>query len=412
MRVVVLQEGTQPPLELLRRAEVAPAQEAPGQHAEPQLDLVQPRPVRGREVEHVLVRRVGQERPPLLARPQPPRLERDVAQGRDVLADLQAPVRVQVVQHPIEPPEVPEMRGHMTDVPAEVRTGPGRAEVPDHFAGGHRERGDQGPRAVADVLELALLRLAGLGRLRGVLALQDLHAGLLVAAEHQPPLLVQARGLQVQPADGPGLGVEVRVMAVEPVDALVGLDVGFRQDPPEGGPAQGPVVRFVDDGGGQVAEGPAGGGPVVRLGLAGGQVDDGEPVVGGKSPGADRSGGRPAGRRGRRRRSARATGRRCAGRSPAPRRSAGCWGGRGRQRAGGAGSGRPGLAGWSRRERGLGVAGGVRRGARLGNRRGVACAASVRLRGPEERRSPHPATPVTICPDTGDELLNQSSSPA
>src|SRR5436309_7149223 len=54
-------------------------------------------------------------------------------------------------------------------------------------------------------------------RLRGVQALQDLHAALLVGAQHQVTLLCEGGGLDVQAADGAGDGVEVGVVAVEPV---------------------------------------------------------------------------------------------------------------------------------------------------------------------------------------------------
>src|SRR3954469_19717249 len=58
-RVVVFHIGAQPLLELRRRSEVATFQETPRQDAEPQFHLVEPRTVLGREVKHVLVRRVG-----------------------------------------------------------------------------------------------------------------------------------------------------------------------------------------------------------------------------------------------------------------------------------------------------------------------------------------------------------------
>src|SRR6516162_2837714 len=169
-------------LELRHACEIAMPQEAARQHAEPQLHLIQPRAMLGREVKHMLVRWVAQKRPPLPARPQLPGIERDIAECRDPLAGFHAPVRVQVVHHPVKARSVTEMASHVTDVPGEICTGSRRTKIPDHFAGGYHERGDQRPRAVADVLKLSLLGMARSSRLRRMLALQNLHARLLVAA--------------------------------------------------------------------------------------------------------------------------------------------------------------------------------------------------------------------------------------
>src|SRR5690348_11330671 len=89
--VVRLQKYTQPLLEIRHARKIAPPQEATRQHTEPQLHLIQPRAMLGREVEHVLVRRVAQKRPPLTARSQFPGIEGNIAEGRDPLAYLHAP---------------------------------------------------------------------------------------------------------------------------------------------------------------------------------------------------------------------------------------------------------------------------------------------------------------------------------
>src|SRR5262245_30607176 len=67
MVVVVVQVRGQACDEFLGRGEVTALQEAACQGAEPQFDLVQPRAVLGREVEHMLVIGVGQEGASLLA---------------------------------------------------------------------------------------------------------------------------------------------------------------------------------------------------------------------------------------------------------------------------------------------------------------------------------------------------------
>ena len=65
MRVVVLHESPEPRLEVGRRAEVALGEEPSREGTEPELDLVQPAAVLGREIEDMLMGRVAQEGPPL-----------------------------------------------------------------------------------------------------------------------------------------------------------------------------------------------------------------------------------------------------------------------------------------------------------------------------------------------------------
>src|ERR1700722_11685304 len=70
MTIVVGDERQQASLEIRHRVEVAPFQEASPQHAEPQLDLVEPRAMCRSEMKHMLVSRVRQEASSLPARTQ------------------------------------------------------------------------------------------------------------------------------------------------------------------------------------------------------------------------------------------------------------------------------------------------------------------------------------------------------
>lgn len=72
----------------------------------------------------------------------------------------------------------------------------------DDLSCGHFEVGNEGLRAVADVLELTPLHPAGFHGQRGVLALQGLNAGLLIGAHHPHPLLMEFLSLSVDIADG------------------------------------------------------------------------------------------------------------------------------------------------------------------------------------------------------------------
>jgi hypothetical protein len=76
---------------------------------------------------------------------------------------------------------------------------------------------------VAGVFVLASFGLARLDRPSGVFPFEDLHARLFVRTDNQPALLIELGSIHVQLAYFPGLLVEVRVMAVEPIDALVRL---------------------------------------------------------------------------------------------------------------------------------------------------------------------------------------------
>jgi hypothetical protein len=87
--------------------------------------------------------------------------------------------------------------------------------------------------------------------------LQDLHAALLVGGQNQVALLRQGRGLDVEAADGLGDGGEVGVVAVQPVDALVRLEVSRVQDAPDGGAAGRLVGVLVGQAGSQLVKAPA-----------------------------------------------------------------------------------------------------------------------------------------------------------
>ena len=181
MGVVVVQVRGQACDEFLGRCEVAAFQEATSQGAEPQFDLVEPRAVLGREVEHVLVIGIGQEGTSLRAGAQVFFVERQAVQSRHEFANVQAPMGVQVVEDPMEALVVGELRGDMGQMGGEIDAGACHAQVPHDLARGDDERGDQAAGAVADVFVLAFFGFARLDQNRGMLSLEDLHAGLFVA---------------------------------------------------------------------------------------------------------------------------------------------------------------------------------------------------------------------------------------
>jgi hypothetical protein len=287
MGVVVVQVRSQACDEFLGRGEVAALEPATRQRAKPQFDLVEPRAVFGREVEHMLVFGVRQEGTSLLAGVQVAVVERQAVQPSHEFANVEAPVCVQVVEGPMEPLVVGELRRDMGQMSGEIQAGACYAQIPDDFACGDDERGDQAARAVTDIFVFTLFGFARLGEDRGMLALKNLHAGLFVTADNQLAVLIQGGSLDVQLTDVLSLGVEVGIVAVEPVDAAVRLQISGIQDTPDGGARHRIVGVPIDQDGRKIVKAPLAGNARVSAGFASGERDDFELFVGGKSDAAD-----------------------------------------------------------------------------------------------------------------------------
>jgi len=299
MGIMVVEVSDQTGYEFLGRGEVASFEEAACQGAEPQFDLVEPRAVFGREVKDVLVFGVRQKGASLLASAQVAFAQRQSVQLSQELANVQTPMRVQVVQDPMEPFAVGELRRDVGEMSGEIQARACHAQIPHDLTRGDDERGDQTARAVTDVLVFAFFWLARLDGNRGMLSLEDLHAGLFVRADDQFAVLIQDRSFDVQLADVVSPGIEVGIVAVEPVDAAVRLQVGGVQDTPDGRARHGFLGVPVDQDGREIVEAPLTGRAIMLGRFAGGQRDDLELFVGGKSSAADRNGEHLEGQRGR-----------------------------------------------------------------------------------------------------------------
>ena len=132
-----------------------------------------------------------------------------------------------------------------------------------------------------------------------MLSLEDLHAGLFVGANDQLAVLIQNGSLDVQLANVMSFGVEVGIVAVEPVDAAMGFEVGLVQDTPDRGARHRFGGVSVDQDGGEIVEAPLTGDAIMLGCFAGRQRDDFELFVGGKSSAADRNAEHLEGQRGR-----------------------------------------------------------------------------------------------------------------
>ena len=122
-------------------------------------------------------------------------MERHAVESRHEFANFQTPVGVQVVEDPVEPLLVGELRRDVSQMGGEIHAGARLAQVPNDLACGDDERGDQAAGAVTDVFVFAFFGFARLDQNRGMFALEDLHAGLFVRADDQFAVLVQDRSL-------------------------------------------------------------------------------------------------------------------------------------------------------------------------------------------------------------------------
>src|SRR5262249_9438310 len=88
---------------------------------------------------------------------------------------------------------------------------------------------------MADILVLAFFWRARLHGLSGIAALQNLHPRFFIGADDEASLLIEAQRLEIELTDILRLGLEVGIVAVEPVHAPMRLEVGLLQDAPDTG---------------------------------------------------------------------------------------------------------------------------------------------------------------------------------
>ena len=188
---------TQTGFKVLGGTEVAPFQKTPRQDAQPQLDLVEPGAMVGRKVEHMLMARIAQGRPPLHAAAQVLGNKRHPAPLGDQTADREAPMGIEILHHPVVALHIRELLDDGGQMRGEILTGACLAQMPDDLSRGDDERGDQGPYPMTDVLVLAFLRFPRGNGLWGLFALQNLHAGLFIGANDYTPLCKEAEGVEV-----------------------------------------------------------------------------------------------------------------------------------------------------------------------------------------------------------------------
>lgn len=216
-------------------------------------------------------------------------------------------MRVEIVHHPMETLGVGKLLGHVPQVPAKIHAAPALADITKDLPGRHYQGGDQAARAVANVLELATFRPTCFHRPTRILPLEGLDAGLFIDRQHQLVVLVQARGIEIEPGDVQGFCFKVGVVAVQPLCTAVRLEVVAVENPVDGTATHLLVVGVLDDLDRQVVQRPVRDRQIQLGRLGGRQHDDLMPIFRGKKSSEHHcEEGRPS-RRGVRQRSVSAT---------------------------------------------------------------------------------------------------------
>jgi hypothetical protein len=240
--VEVGNEALDPLLEVLLGREVAAAEELADQDREPDLDLIDPRGVLGREVESDPVTGIAQERLACCHRLEDaglsllPEILLDTAKLRHEAGDPFGHVGIEVVADDL-PRRRRRRRGEqILQERHEIRFGAGISDRATDLAGGDVERADQGFRAMPDVLELPPLDVSRLHRQALGGSFQGLDAGHLVDRDGLHALLGGGGGRLIHRADIGALRVEVGIrLGCQPVTVAVRLEIGlfFKNRPTE-----------------------------------------------------------------------------------------------------------------------------------------------------------------------------------
>jgi hypothetical protein len=138
-------------------------------------------------MQYMLMRRIAQERSPLHTSLECLGDKGEITPRCHEAADLQAPVRIEIIDHPVIVLHGWQLVAYVGQMRSKVLTGAGRAKMPQHLAGRHNKEGNQDPHRMADVFVFTFLGLAWLGQLRGMCTLENLHARLFVDTDARRP---------------------------------------------------------------------------------------------------------------------------------------------------------------------------------------------------------------------------------
>ena len=164
-------------------------------------------------------------------------------------ADVQTPMGIQVVHHPVITRHAGQVVIRLFEMGYEIGGGAGRPDAPRNLAGGDSQRIDQYACTMTNVCMFASLATARRGRFGGGFTFEHLHAGFLVTADQQTVLLVGGKRVGIQLTDSVGFDLKVLIVAVEPVRTLVGFEINVVQDTPDAGAADRLGVQSLQSGG-------------------------------------------------------------------------------------------------------------------------------------------------------------------
>jgi len=122
-----------------------------------------------------------------------------------------------------------------------------------------------------------------------VRTLENLHPRFFIGTDDEAPLLEETECLHIELTDIVRLGIEVGIMAVEPVHAPMRFEVGLLKEAPEAGATHGLRPRALPEGSDQIIQTPPGCGTMICSGFLGGHRQHIDPIRGGKSAAGDPS---------------------------------------------------------------------------------------------------------------------------
>src|SRR5712691_9773997 len=161
------------------------------------------------------------------------RLKGNLAPAGHQTADVQAPMGVQVVHHPVVTLHAREVLIRSFEMSHKIGGLARGPDGPSYLSGGDGQGVDEYACTAANVLVFAAFALPWSGGFGGRFAIEYLHTALLVAADHQTTLFEGLKCSDIQLANGLSLGLKVLVVAIQPVFALMRLEIDVVQDTPD-----------------------------------------------------------------------------------------------------------------------------------------------------------------------------------
>jgi len=141
MGVVDLKIIRQAGRKIVGRIVIAALEKTPRHDAQPQLHLIEPGAMLGCKVKDMLMGRITQESASLDTALQGLGSKREITPRCHQATDVQAPVGIEIVDHPILALHRGQLVDHVGQMGSPIRTGAGLAQMPHEVARRHHEGG-------------------------------------------------------------------------------------------------------------------------------------------------------------------------------------------------------------------------------------------------------------------------------